>query len=559
MKVFFLIIALGLSITFIFPQRMEKDLVKIFRKDSLEYLNFDKVEILQELKRTYIIRSDPEYIEEIKSLRIPLEVIDKDVEGKEYFLVRIEDINDLLILRAYGNAKFIEEKTALFWTDSGEAREILPEKFLLKKLNDTPIYLRKETYKPYSRAYYFPKFNYTIQEIKEKFSIDNVKNIIKDLENFKTRYASTLNCELAGDYIYNYFHQLGLNVEFDPFIFKNYQTRNVIGILEGKTNPEAIYIICAHYDSYSKNAKISAPGADDNASGTATMMEIARILSEYFFDFSIKFIAFSAEEWGLYGSKHYAEKARTRGERIEGVINLDMIGYADLIPEDLNIILNRFSSWLADRFMLASQSYFPYSITKNLDPSFVYSDHSPFWDKGYDAILGIEDYKINNPYYHTEYDRLETLNSEFLSSSGTLALISIADLSQPIRYDLPKTPKGLKVLKQIISSLYQTRKSNYLSWEENPDKIIGYNIYRTEVKHINYKKLNSSPIKENFYIDKNLDINTIYYYTITAVDTQLRESNFSMEVSDSEQEFYAIYYSSFNFTRNKFLFKKFNE
>ena len=99
-------------------------------------------------------------------------------------------------------------------------------------------------------------------------------------------------------------------------------------------------IVCAHYDSTSTQATTHAPGADDNASGTAAVMEMARVLAGYQFDYTIKFIAFSAEEWGLYGSRHYAQAAKQRGEQIVGVVNLDMIGYVDLEPEDLDIVVD---------------------------------------------------------------------------------------------------------------------------------------------------------------------------------------------------------------------------
>ena len=86
-------------------------------------------------------------------------------------------------------------------------------------------------------------------------------------------------------------------------------------------------MVIAHFDSISKQPEISAPGADDNASGTAAVLEIARILKDVQLDSSIQFGIFSNEEQDGLGSKHFAKKARKQGLRIKGCINLDVIGY----------------------------------------------------------------------------------------------------------------------------------------------------------------------------------------------------------------------------------------
>jgi Zn-dependent M28 family amino/carboxypeptidase len=265
-------------------------------------------------------------------------------------------------------------------------------------------------------------------------SVQNLSRYILDLQNFVTRYASTTNCELAGDYLYTHFVQLGLDCGYDPFTFSASRfSRNIVATLRGKTYPQHHIILCAHYDSTSggNQAAILAPGADDNASGTAAVMEIARILSRTSFDFTLKFICFSAEEWGLYGSKHYAQEAKSRGEKIMAVINMDMIAYADEIPEDLDLVVNQRSEWLANRFFICATLYMPLDLSKVVNANLKYSDHSPFWDQGYSAVLGIEDTVIRNPYYHKTTDTFDVLNMDFATSVTKLALAVAASLAQP--------------------------------------------------------------------------------------------------------------------------------
>jgi hypothetical protein len=261
-------------------------------------------------------------------------------------------------------------------------------------------------------------------------------------------------------------------------------------------------------------------------------MEASRVLAPYSFDFTVKFICFSAEEWGLYGSRDYALDAAQRGEDIIAVLNLDMIAYTDILPEDLDIISNPDSEWLADRFISTSNIYTLLDISKTVDSSIIWSDHSPFWDRGYSAILGIEDIPLQNPYYHTTGDTIDKLNLDFTTLVVKAALAVASDLAQPV--STLRAPAGLNSHSQINSSLFSSRKTVYLSWDSNQDPVAGYNIYRTTTSRMNYQKINSSLVVQTDYVDRDLDADTRYFYVITAVDNQSDESNYSKQVADNE-------------------------
>ena len=125
--------------------------------------------------------------------------------------------------------------------------------------------------------------------------------------------------DLARTNIVDAFTSYGLSTSLEGFAYSSQTYYNVVGVLPGTTRPNDIYIIGAHFDS------VSNPGADDNASGTAGVLEAARVLTQYNFEATLVFIAFDREEQGLVGSNAYATSHS--GDNILGMISLDMIAY----------------------------------------------------------------------------------------------------------------------------------------------------------------------------------------------------------------------------------------
>ena len=233
---------------------------------------------------------------------------------------------------------------------------------------------------------------------------------------------------------------------------------NVVGELRG-TDPEAGYwVVCAHYDAIGTLSRLSdmnrvgegrtawdwrrhpAPGADDNGTGVVLLLETARILSGRSFPFSIRFIAFSGEELGLWGSRSYARRAGARGDRVLGVLNFDMIGFNDL-AERIELVTNPSSAWIVDLMVAAGQRYDLGLRTDVLEDRFAgLSDHAPFWAEGYDAILAIENYLPTdstsagvvdgayriNTHYHTVADLPDSINWELVTGVTRLTLATLA-------------------------------------------------------------------------------------------------------------------------------------
>ncbi len=251
-----------------------------------------------------------------------------------------------------------------------------------------------------------------------------------------TRYTySGQPIKKATRYAYEFFLSQGLAAWYDYYTLSGSEVRNVIAQQTGLTNPENVYMLIAHLDSTSHvngNPYNYAPGADDNASGSAALMRIAEIFSQYNFGCTLRYALFTGEEQGLYGSKAYAADIYSHGENLQSVLNLDMLGYST--PGSPSVIeLHTRPGNLND---LAIARLFRDAISAygiQLSPSILqdgesFSDHSSFWTYNYPAILAIEDWSDHTPYYHQTGDQLETLNLTYYTQFAKAALATFAHM-----------------------------------------------------------------------------------------------------------------------------------
>ncbi|HOW85185.1 MAG TPA: M28 family peptidase [Candidatus Aminicenantes bacterium] len=491
------------------------------------------IDVRQDLATCLLALADRDDMTMLRRSGIRFSVLDRNAPRPEYLLVETGLPGALDSLRAAGRAVAVEAGTAVFWTERGSAAAEVPAGLPSKVLPARSVlpYLRSRPAAA-AAAPVAAVQDPLVESIVSLVSSSSLAADVQTLQDLQTRYASTTNCESAGDSLYASFSALGLDdVHFESFTFSSgYTSRNVVAEKTGESFPGDFYIICAHYDSTSPSAtrQTLAPGADDNASGAAAVLGAARALAGYPLDYSVRFVAFSAEEWGLWGSRAYADAARARGERILGVINLDMIAYANAVPEDLQIIVNDSSAWLADLFAIAGAQYGVVTTARMIDPSIIYSDHSPFWDNGYPALLAIEDYPLNNPYYHQTTDTLDRLNLDFFTAAARGATGLLAGLAQPIRDGYPAAPARLTAAWETYRSLFNTLAAVNLEWDAQADAA-GYNVYRTTTSHLGYVKVNDEPIVGTSFSDTGAVSGGEYYYVLTAVGPTGLESNRSRE------------------------------
>ncbi len=225
------------------------------------------------------------------------------------------------------------------------------------------------------------------------------------------------NNDLAADYLVEQFEALdNLTITDQTF---NTNGRNIIATQLGKTNPNDIYIVCAHYDTVDDYC------ADDNATGTAAVLEIARILSKQCLDNTIIYALWDEEEIGLRGSAFFADLAAANGDNILGVLNMDMMGYDGDNPgqpgdNQFDIDFRDIAGSIAmknDIITVLNTYTFDLEVVE-VPNGTTASDHASFWFAGTDpsdaftAVLVGESWETNDetPFYHTSGDRFTTLD-----------------------------------------------------------------------------------------------------------------------------------------------------
>lgn len=278
--------------------------------------------------------------------------------------------------------------------------------------------------------------NPVVQNILNDVEIDSMTYFVKQLtgeekviiggvpDTIRSRQAYQPGNEKAFQFVKGKFLGYGLQVDSLQFSATG---KNLLAIKTGTQFPDQKFILGAHYDNVGDTV---APGADDNASGSAAVMEAARVFSGYNFPFTVIFALWDEEELGLLGSNAYASQAASNDEKILGYINMDMLGWDgnnDSLA-DLHVRPVANSLQLANKAIEADSVY---SIGLGLhivNPGTGATDHAAFWNNGFTAIGINEEYDNDfNPYWHTPADSLGQFNLPFYEKCAKLAYATIAE------------------------------------------------------------------------------------------------------------------------------------
>lgn len=239
----------------------------------------------------------------------------------------------------------------------------------------------------------------------------------------------------AETYLAETFHTIGLSVTRHEFSALGGTYRNVVATLSSTRKPaEPALLIGAHFDTVE-----GSPGADDNASACAVLLEVARRLSGSAGDRPVHFVAFNLEEEDLLGSQAYAAHLKATGQDILGAIVLECVGYASrtegsqrrpagvpvpvpTVGDFLAVIGNDQARPLVEAMLAARTSVPELPLVPLLVPGCGEtlpdtrrSDHAAFWDCGLPAVMLTDTANFRNPHYHRATDTLETLDLEFMA------------------------------------------------------------------------------------------------------------------------------------------------
>jgi hypothetical protein len=286
---------------------------------------------------------------------------------------------------------------------------------------DSSIYLTQDIPKSINRI-----DNLTLVEMIQQVNESTLENHIQTIQDFGPHPTGSIELEEVKDYLYQQLNEYDLSVDLKPWKYKFKSGYNVEATLPCIGSSNGIVIICAHYDSVAVS-----PGADDDGSGVASVLTIAEIMSETECNSTIKFVLFSGEEQGLYGSHKYAEEAYENQENIIGVICLDGVGYADnyLSGHTIKNFADESSDWIVDISRSIIEEYNEYVNLEILRfPNERISDHHSFYELGFQTSYFLE-YTIN-PYYHTSEDTIDKMNMSYLTKICRLALGTVAGMAE---------------------------------------------------------------------------------------------------------------------------------
>jgi Peptidase family M28 len=281
--------------------------------------------------------------------------------------------------------------------------------------------------------------------IVDQVNSTRLKNWIDNLSSFQTRHTKSEYIEDVAYWLKNELQSVcNGRVYFHNFtksdLGQSYSLRNIIcdqGSASAADDKGNHFLISAHYDSRMEDINQSnarAPGADDNASGVAAVLELARVLSKVDLKNNIQFVLFSGEEQGQWGSSAYVKQQQTNNTKLDLVMNLDMVGYPSLglgsviIEYDLGnkITTNDAYSKNVAKFIAQIDSEYT-----NLEASLRQlgkTDLIPFEAIG-KTIIGLHDGGSElNPNYHSISDTPDTLDIGYLASTTKLALATILNL-----------------------------------------------------------------------------------------------------------------------------------
>jgi hypothetical protein len=262
------------------------------------------------------------------------------------------------------------------------------------------------------------------EQVVDRASVDRVFAYQETLFGFDSKHITRPGNKLAAEYLFATYKSFGYEPEYQWFAGRNAlggQTANVLATLKGTVNPELVYVVSSHYDSTT-----AGPGADDDSSGTAALLETARLLAGHPQPATIVFASFTGEEAGLLGSREYVRRAVEQKIRLVGALNNDTVGWAN--DQRLDNTIRYSNAGIRDIQHAAAMQF-----TKLITYDALYyksTDAAAYYEAYGDIVGGIGSYPVlASPHYHQSHDVLETINHQLVTevaktTAATLMLLA---------------------------------------------------------------------------------------------------------------------------------------
>lgn len=466
----------------------------LVRVDNLNDKSFQIIELIE--NHSLVIANEID-IARLENEGIKYHILDENPRDKYYQIVYFLD-EDLSNIAQCGDILDQYEDCLLLRTTEDRVIDLNRLRVELRRLTFDPV--RILDYDPYPLKINSLAPDTIIQKIVTAVNQDSIRASILRMQRMYTRYTTTDSNKItAVNWIKNRLISYGCDSVYFQYFNNNYGP-NVVGIKKGYLYPsiKKYCLIGGHLDDMPSSGY--APGADDNASGTTAMLEAARVMKDYLFENTIVYIAFNAEELGLYGSDSFATRAWRNGDTILGVLNFDMIGYVtpanpnrDTMNAHYTTAVPGCSAFVCGFFKAVADTYTQLKIrlVRNTGTSGS-SDHASFWKRGYKAMLGIE--RVLTPAYHSTGD---TIGPHLYTNCGVNHLpfatkviqtgaAALAKLAVPVHIVGINENKNLVMDKfKVYPSVGKKFKFQYPVMNKNIDRISIYNSLGQVVRNFN--------------------------------------------------------------------------
>jgi hypothetical protein len=359
----------------------------------------------------------------------------------------------------------------------------------------------------------------------DQVSDSTITEYMTRLVDFRTRLTCTDSNLVAGQWIYDKFVEFGYTeVYFDSLTVDHPRIscdidRNIVAVKEGSVNPDNVIVIGGHYDTMTFitsecNPDTLAPGADDDASGVAATLELARVFSNMDNEITLIFAAFGSEELGTWGSRHIAEELYNEGADIRLMINLDVIAYTEDETWDTDIRVDSTAIPFADIFIEMAEMYTDLIPSITIDDN-VGGDAEGFNNHGYSAIWPLEaDF---NFHLHECTDNMENVSIPFCTDITEMTAASMLAIMV-----MPDAPEGFEVVNLGDGT------SLSMSWDPNGESDLAYyNVFWGTQPGVYDSSRTVTMVGDTIH---NLAEGETYYLALSATDTDDNESFLSGEI-----------------------------
>ncbi|HNX00904.1 MAG TPA: M28 family peptidase [Candidatus Cloacimonadota bacterium] len=409
--------------------------------------------------------------EGIKNLHgIPYQVIDDAFTPQSTYILTSEKGKNLQWNDAWGKLLWQTSTEFLIKSNDDMLLKMKGTPFMAVPLLKKPVYFDDQHLKAPTSM----NMDRTIiQDMVNQVNADSIQSDIQHLQDFVTRYYAASTLESVTSWIQNQFIRMGYtDVQIGTFSIGGYTQHNVIATLPGNITPNQNIVVGGHSDDNisfgNTDPMVFCPGADDNASGVAAVLEMARVfkLMNYQPASTFRFVTFGCEEMGLFGSQFYSQDLHDMGAEVKLMLNHDMIATHDDNYDYDYVVLEPYTGYDAYTQFTANMTYQYTGLVPVLSSyDSEGSDSYNFFLRGFPCVY-FEELDFS-PHYHSATDLIQYLDMDFCSrviksSLATAATMSSMPLQMP-EYNIQDTGTGTSL---------------QISWNPSAEpNITGYKVY----------------------------------------------------------------------------------